>query len=255
MMLESQDHFWSQVAPDYEKEFIDPYRAEVLSPLRKILLRFAQQGAKAVGDLGCGIGPLLPLLREHFADVFAVDFAEGMLERARDANPGVEFLHRNLLDLTPLHGRLDVAVSVNSLVMPDVGDQEKALREIAACLKPGGHFVGILPAIDSIHYLTMLLLDRALAKGMPLPQARKNVTQLNELEMYDWAFGQFRFQGIEQHFWQPFEIRHRFAKAGFRRVKIAKVRLAWKQFAGWRDLKHLPAPWDWFFWARRSRTL
>ena len=175
-----------------------------------------------------------------------------MLAKAREkcaefAN--VEFLERSLLDLGPLAGKLDVAVSVNSLVMPSVVDQEKSLREIRRALKPGGHLIGILPAMDGVHYQTMLLLDRALDRGMPLASARKNAAVNNDLELYDFAFGQFKFEGLEQHFWQPFEIDYRLGRCGFRLVRRRKVHLSWKQFQGSETLKKLPPPWDWFFMA------
>jgi SAM-dependent methyltransferase len=247
--MTKQDHFWSKAAGSYETDFIDPYRPDVRSPLLRELRRLADPSGKVVADLGCGIGPLLPFLAEHFRTVYAVDFAEGMLERARQRCAGLDnitFLQRSLTDLAPLAGRLDVAVSVNSLVLPDIPPMEEALRQVRASLKPGGRFLAILPAMDAVHYYTMLLVDRALATGKPMAAARKNAAHHAEHELYDFAFGQFRFRGLEQHFWQPFEIRYRLERAGFRDVRRARVRLSWQQLACGSELKDQPPPWDWF---------
>jgi SAM-dependent methyltransferase len=248
--MKPQDESWSRAASFYEREFVDPFRGDVKNPLHPALRALRKKGARVVADLGCGLGPLLPFLAERFDAVHAVDFAAGMLAKAREKCAGftnVEFHERSLLDLKPLAGKLDVAVSVNSLVMPSVVDQENALREIRRALKPGGHLLGILPAIDGVHYQTMLLLDRSLDRGMPMASARKNAAANNDLELYDLAFGQFSFQGLEQHFWQPFEIDYRLARCGFRLVRRRKVHLSWKQFQGSETLKKYPPPWDWFF--------
>jgi SAM-dependent methyltransferase len=251
--MPSQDHFWSKAAGAYESEFIDPYRPDVRSPLLKVLRQLADP-CKVVADLGCGIGPLLPFLAEQFRTVYAVDFAEGMLERARQRCArlkNVVFLQRGLTDLGPLAGKLDVAVAVNSLVLPDLLDLEEALRQIHASLKPGGRLLGILPAMDAVHYFTMLLVDRALAAGKPMGAARKNAAHFAEHGLYDFAFGQFRYKGLEQHFWQPFEIRYRLRRTGFRKVQLGRVRLSWQQFACGSELKEQPPPWDWFVAALR----
>ncbi|MBI3408086.1 MAG: class I SAM-dependent methyltransferase [Planctomycetes bacterium] len=250
--MPEQDHFWNQSARRYEEDFIDPYRPEVRSPLLRCLEKLAKSN-RIVADLGCGIGPLLPFLADHFQQVFAIDFASGMLERAREKTAGrsnIEFLQRSLTDLADLHGRLDVAVAVNSLVLPDVSQLEMALAEIRACVKERGWFLGILPAMDAVHYYTILLVDRALAAGKPIEAARKNAAALGDLAGYDCAFGQYTFRGLEQHFWQPFEIRHRFGRTGWRLARLRKVHLAWKQFACWEELQERPPPWDWFFLAR-----
>ena len=150
------------------------------------------------------------MLAKLFHRVIAVDFAVAMLKRARECCRGltnVEFLHRPFTDLRPLAGRLDVAVAVNSLVLPDIGELETALRSIHAALRPGGHFLGIVPAMDAVHYYTMLMLDRARKAGMPADKARQNAAHHAEHRLYDFAFGGFRYQGLEQHFWQPFEVR------------------------------------------------
>ncbi len=249
--LPTQDHFWSQAARSYEKDFIDPYRGDVRSPLGKALEKLARP-ENVAADLGCGIGPLLPFLSRKCRHVYAVDFAEGMLNRARakmGACSNITFLQTPFTDLSALEGKIDLAVAVNSLVLPNVEALDDALRQIKACLRPGGKFVGIVPAMDAVHYYTMLLLDRALAAGKTLEAARKNAAHFAEHADYDFAFGGFQFQGLDQHFWQPFEVRHRFRKAGFRLVRLKKVLLSWKQFECGGDLKvHLP-PWDWFFLA------
>ncbi len=252
-----QAQAWSKAAKSYEQDFVDPYRPSVRSPLLQSLRSVSDAQHKVAADLGCGIGPLLPFLAKHFQHVFAVDFAKGMLERARERAHGlgnVEFLQIPMTDLSPLIGRVDVAIAVNSLVMPTVVEQEASLRQIHATLRSGGRFLGIMPAMDAVHYYTMLLVDRALAAGKPLDAALKNAAHFNEHALYDFAFGQFRYEGIEQHFWQPFEVRYRLRRAGFRRVRLARVYLDWEQFACGDDFEEQTPPWDWFFEAEPARA-
>jgi SAM-dependent methyltransferase len=197
----------------------------------------------------------LPFLSRHFKKVYAVDFAQGMLERAREHARdcgNVHYMQASFADLRILPEPVDVAVAVNSLVLPNPAELEQALREIGRCLKPDGYFLGILPAMDAVHYSTMLLLDRALQSGKPIDAARKNAAHHAEHETYDFAFGQFHFRGLEQHFWQPFEVGYRFRRTGFALKRLKKIHLSWKQFAGGKDLQEYPPPWDWFFLAKRA---
>jgi SAM-dependent methyltransferase len=255
--MPDQSHLWSKAAATYEQDFIDPYLPGVRNPLPRAVEELADPQKGTAADLGCGVGPLLPLLAKHFRRVIAVDFAEGMLKRAQEACealPNVEFLRGTFADLTPLAGQVDVAVAVNSLVMPDIGELEMALHSIHAALRSGGRFLGIVPAIDAVHYYTMLMVDRALKAGMPPDMARQNAAYHGEHSLYDFAFGGFRYQSIAQHFWQPFEVRYRLRRAGFRRVRLTKVHLSWSQFTGAADLKQEPPPWDWFFQAEKQKV-
>jgi SAM-dependent methyltransferase len=247
-----QARCWSKVAANYEAEFIDPYLPEVRNPLPAALAELPDRAKLTVADLGCGVGPLLHLLAGQFRRVLAIDFAEGMLARARERCHGlanVEFHRLGLTDLRSLAGKVDVAVAVNSLVLPDSSQLDEALRQIHASLRPGGHFLGIVPAMDAVHYFTMVLLDRARRAGMPEDKARQNAAHHAEHQYYDFAFGGFRYQGLDQHFWQPFEVRYRLKRAGFTRIKLAKVELSWQQFGCARDLGDETPPWDWFFHA------
>jgi SAM-dependent methyltransferase len=250
--MPDQSHYWSEAADRYEEEFVDPYRPGSNAPLTEALA--AIDGDRVAADLGCGIGTLLPTLAARFRHVHAVDFAPGMLRRARERCQGwtnVTFHERRLTDLGELAGQVDVAVAVNSLVQPTAAEIDAVLKEVRAALRPGGVFLGIVPAMDAVHYHTMLLLDRARERGMPEAQARANAAQLGEHHLYDFAFGGFEYLGLEQHFWQPFEVEYRLARAGFRDVRLGKVTLTWDQFAAGSDFAALEPPWDWFFRAGR----
>ena len=86
-----------------------------------------------------------------------------------------------------------------------------------------------------------LLLDR----GLAALQA--------ERRYYDFVFGRFRFQGLRQKFWQPFEVEHRLAKAGFTAITLSKVLYPWDQsLADSGELEGFPRSWDWFFQALLS---
>ncbi len=247
--MSDQAQAWSRAAADYESVFVDPYLPEVDNPLNGALSALADR-SRTAADLGCGTGPLVRELAARFQWVHAIDFAPGMLERARaraaELN-NVEFWQRCFTDLRELRGHIDVACAINSLVMPDLDELERSLRAVRRLLKPGGRFLGIVPAIDGVHYLTTLLRDRARKLGKSRDEARQNAARHAEHELYDFAFGDFHYQGLRQHFWQPFEVRYRLHRAGFRCLRLARVSLSWVQFGCGRELDRYPPPWDWFF--------
>jgi SAM-dependent methyltransferase len=253
--LQNQDRHWSLHAERYDEVFLDPYAPGVENPLWAALDSIPDAGHKTVADLGCGTGPLLPRLIERFERVIALDFAPGMIERAKErigpeAGNRVVFLQRPMHELDDLVGEIDVAVAVNSLVMPDIRIIDRTLRAVRASLRPGGQFLGIVPSIDAIAYHIMLLMDSALDRGMRLREAERLAALQVERQYYDFAFGRFRFQGLRQKFWQPFELEHRFAKAGFIGLTLAKVLYPWDEnLAGSNELGGLPCSWDWFFQA------
>lgn len=247
-----QSRSWSRHAARYDETFLSPYGPGVRNPLWEALDAAADKAA-TVADLGCGTGPLLAPLLARFGKVVALDFAPGMLARARErVDPEdlgrVTFLERSMEDLDDLAGTIDVAVAVNSLVMPDVRRIHATLAAIRRALRPGGVFLGIAPSIDAIQYHTMLLYDHALESGLGPDEAETFATIHGEHRYYDFAFGRFQFRGLRQKFWQPFEFDHRFGKAGFRSVTIERVLYPWDEnFVGAAELADRPPSWDWFF--------
>ena len=253
--LQGQDRQWSRHAVRYDEVFLDAFHPDVENPLLAKLDRVADAGRKTVADLGCGTGPLLPYLVGRFGRVIALDFAPAMIERARrrlgpDAER-VTFLTRAMHELDDLAGQIDVAVAVNSLVMPDVRVIDRTLRAIRAGLREDGLFLGVVPSIDAIHYHTMLLMDAALDRDHTPEEAERLAALQAEHHHYNFAFGRFSFQGLRQKFWQPFEIRHRLAKAGFASVVLDQVLYPWDEsLACGTELAEYPRSWDWTFLAR-----
>jgi SAM-dependent methyltransferase len=255
--LRDQDRQWSRKAALYDELFLDAFDPGVESPLMAALEAIPEPSAKTVADLGCGTGPLLPYLAAKFARVIAIDFAPAMLQRARKRFAGngevvnIDFRNRPMHELDDLEGALDVAVAVNSLVMPDVRAIDRTLRAVRKALRPEGVFLGVVPSMDAIHYHTMLLHDQALDRGAAPAEAQRYAAHHAEHSLYDFAFGRFRFQGIEQKFWQPFEVRHRLTKAGFRSVELDQLLYPWDEsLARGPDFAEYPKSWDWSFVAR-----
>ena len=257
-----QDQQWSRHAARYDELFLDPFRPGVENPLLDALAAVPDAAHKVVADLGCGTGPLLPHLVGRFDQVVALDFAPGMVDAARkrleaatardgggDGRPArVEFLVRPMHELDDYRGEFDVAVAVNSVVMPDVRAIDRTLAAIRASLRPGGLFFGIVPSMDAIHYHTMLLHDAALDRGLDPDEAERHAAFHGEHHFYEFAFGRFLFQGLRQKFWQPFEIEHHFRKAGFVAVELAKVLYPWDDtITGGPAFAAYPRSWDWFF--------
>lgn len=248
-----QQRSWSRAAARYDEVFLDPYGPAVRNPLWAALDAVEDAGSKTVADLGCGTGPLINPLLERFARVVALDFAPGMLAKARDRvapedRPRVTFLARSMEELDDQADSIDVAIANNSLVMPDVRRIHRVLTAIHASLRPGGVFLGIAPSMDAIQYHTMLLYEQALDRGLDPDEAERFAALHGEHRYYDFAFGRFRFQGLRQKFWQPFEFEHRFKKAGFRSVTLDRVLYPWDEnFAGAVELAAEPPSWDWFF--------
>lgn len=252
---QDQDHHWSRHAARYEELFLDVFEEGVENPLLAALDAIPDPETRTVADLGCGTGRLLPRLVGRFGRVVALDFAPAMIDRARDRLGAdaskVTFETRAMHELDDYAGQLDVVVAVNSIVMPDVRLIDRTLRAIRACLRPGGLFLGVVPAMDAIHYHTMLLMDQALDQGLTPEDAERSAAFHGEHQYYEFAFGRFTFLGLKQKFWQPFEIRYRMAKAGFSSVELDQVLYPWDDsMAGGADFADHPRSWDWSFRAR-----
>jgi demethylmenaquinone methyltransferase/2-methoxy-6-polyprenyl-1,4-benzoquinol methylase len=90
-------------------------------------------------DVATGTGDLAIALRERGADVVGVDFAEKMLEIARQKAPDIEFRAGNALALDFADNEFDAATV--GFGARNFDDLDRGIAEMARVVRPGGRVV------------------------------------------------------------------------------------------------------------------
>lgn len=93
------------------------------------------QPGESILDIGCGIGGVTALLAGSGAKVTGIDVLGTLLEQARIAHPGIEFVETNLLEYSP-GCSFDAAFAHATLHW--IQPMETAARRIFDLLVPGG---------------------------------------------------------------------------------------------------------------------
>jgi SAM-dependent methyltransferase len=144
MQKSTTDQFWNKraaevtdqskvniddtVQRDFELRFI----LEQLSPSMRML------------EVGCGNGYVTDQLRQHVAFVDAFDYAENMIERARDryGETNNRFFHDSVLDPKQARGPYDVILCVRVLInLRNLTEQVQAVSNLGELLRPGGRLI------------------------------------------------------------------------------------------------------------------
>jgi ubiquinone/menaquinone biosynthesis C-methylase UbiE len=232
---------WNKTAKDYYKDTLSPIKNSKRSPLFSDLKKLKSKN-KTIIDLGCGLGELESILSKYFKTVTALDFSDEMILRAQQKNKklsNVSFKQHNINDLTPFYNKFDIALSINSILTPNLNEIDKILKEIHKALKRKGIFIAILPAMEPYLYQAQLLKQKSESDLF------KSFT--NEKE-YNFSLGLTNFNGEQKSFYR-FEISWRFEKAGFKNIQIKKVIYSWKEFEKAGQVafsKEKLLPWDWY---------
>jgi ubiquinone/menaquinone biosynthesis C-methylase UbiE len=129
-------------------------------------------------DVPCGGGVALRALSpERDLRYVAVDIDEAMLARARRRArrrglSRMEFVAGDMLALPFDDAQADLVLCYSGLHM--VSDPERAVGELARCLKPGGNLLGTTFFADGTRRARALLAIGA-RRGHPLPPAREDL--------------------------------------------------------------------------------
>lgn len=242
---------WDRISEDYYGEIISPIKNAIGKNLLLEAIKRISSKRKVVADLGCGTGPLLRSLSKKYKSVYALDFSDGMIEQAKKNSKScdnISYFVQDLLSLRNLRGKLNVAISVNSILEGESKKVDKVFSQIYNSLKKGGVFLGVLPAMESYIYQAMLIINGEVRKGKSQAQARFKAKRMIKPDEHDFLQGTIKFDGDTEKTFYEFEIFYRLKKAGFRDIKVSKVYYDWKE---WKDAgqayfpRELP-PWDWF---------
>jgi SAM-dependent methyltransferase len=129
---------YDRVATEYVQRI---YHELAHKPLdRQLLDRFAA-GVQRLGpacDLGCGPGHVAQYLRERGVDVCGIDMSHGMVEQARQRNPGIEFRQGDMLALDVEDESWGGIAAFYSIIHIPREEVTSALREMKRVLRQGG---------------------------------------------------------------------------------------------------------------------
>jgi SAM-dependent methyltransferase len=129
---------YDKIADQYVAHIYDELRHKPLD--RQLLDRFALRvrGAGMSCDVGCGPGHVARYLYQEGAEVCGLDLSQGMIERARRLNPGIEFQQGDLLALNVADGTWAGLVSFYSIIHIPREEVVRALSEFKRVLLPEG---------------------------------------------------------------------------------------------------------------------
>lgn len=131
--------FFNNAAQSWDKQVTaDPHKLAYI-------VSFLQPGPdKQVIDAGTGTGVLIPFLRQRLgpgAIIYAVDFAEKMLEQAKQkySGPNIEFIHADIADLDFPEQSIDGIVCYS--IYPHLENKLQVMQALVKVLKPGGKLI------------------------------------------------------------------------------------------------------------------
>jgi SAM-dependent methyltransferase len=129
---------YDRVADEYVRHVYDELQHKPLD--RQLLDRFAGKirNAGLVCDLGCGPGQVARYLHERGVAVCGLDLSAGMVEQARQLNPGIPFCQGDMRSLDVAAEAWGGIAAFYAIVNLPPADLKKSLREMWRVLRPGG---------------------------------------------------------------------------------------------------------------------
>ncbi|MBT3979698.1 MAG: class I SAM-dependent methyltransferase [Bacteriovoracaceae bacterium] len=214
---------WDNIATNYDSEIISPLLHATHNPLWGDINKIKAKATKTVADLGAGTGNLMPYLLPKFKKIYAIDAGAKMVElmkekrsRLKSAEKSkVKIYKKKLENLKGLENSFDLAISINSLLMPEYKNIKKSLLQIKNSLRKGGRFILVVPSMEAISQAYRWIYERELklcgkrAKAITL--ANKNI----EFERIHFGLGEYDTSDMIQKYFSRFEIETLLAETGF----------------------------------------
>jgi SAM-dependent methyltransferase len=129
---------YDRVADEYARRIYDELQKKPLD--RQLLDRFADR-VRTEGvacDFGCGPGQVACYLQGCGVEVCGVDLSAGMIDSARQLNPGIPFRQDDMRALTVADQTWAGITAFYAIVNLSPNDVARAVREMFRVLAPGG---------------------------------------------------------------------------------------------------------------------
>ena len=248
--------YWNRLADRYEDEIFSVLAHDRAALVAAAVRRCGRPGQTAT-DVGCGIGHFLPLLAANFRRVLAVDLSPRNVARARARFPRLANVDYRAADLAAPRARLpaaDFALCVNVVISPDLAVRRRILDVVARHLRPGGHLVLVVPALESILLTDFRLVEWNLRDGQsPARAAGAGFRAFRSVRRPRLHEGVVPIAGVATKHYLRDEIAALLEARGLRPLELQKIEYPWtSEFAAPPRWMQAPYPWDWLCVARKA---
>ncbi len=129
---------YNLTADEYADKFFHEFDYKPFD--RMVLERFAKdtKGKGLVCDMGCGPGEVAAFLYSLGSHVVGVDLSDGMIRKAKELSPAIEFRYEEMTQLSFKENELAGIAAFYSIVHFKVDELEDVFAEFFRVLKPGG---------------------------------------------------------------------------------------------------------------------
>ena len=239
--------YWDSLADRYENDLLEIAREDQSGALGEELEALGGEGIR-VADLGCGPGSLLPFLAGHFEEVIAVDYADQLLDRARQRcrSRKVRFACHDLSRGQALPFRVEVVCCINALIDPDGGKRLGMLKSLRSAMCREGIAIIVVPALESVFHVYHTLRTIREREGVPDGLGSSGAERMMREEMESFTGGIVRVGGTPTKYWMREELIATLAEQDLKVHKVRKVEYPWAE-----EIENPPewldgvGPWDW----------
>ena len=248
--------YWDRVAENYENELFDVLSNDKKQLIAKHIRRYGK-GKKLAVDLGCGSGRFLPLLSRTLQEVVAIDLSSNCLRLATQANQRLDNVTYHKADLATKGldiRKTDLALSVASIMMPDIALRNRVYDNITRQLKRGAHFILVVPSMESAMFTHSRLIEWNLKQGSsPRRASRDRFEGHTKDDVLRHREGVARVDGIPTKHYLREELIVLLEKRKMRILEIEKLEYDWNtEFARPPRWMQAPGPWDWLVVSQRT---
>ena len=233
---------WNEQADAFESEVCDIADEEIGDELKQLVAVVRPSPRTSVlVDLGCGLGSFILKFGNRFQQVYALDFADRILARAKQRCAGMPRIEWLAMDMGRAAERIgpiaDLLVCLNVITSPSVARRNLLWANVSACTRPGGHALIVVPSIES-HTMVETRASRRPGHTTILPDADGVV---------------LREETPQKHYTEE-ELVSTGERHGFRLKRVVRVPYPWST-EGMRKPRGTDAgsPWDWAYLGQKTQ--
>ena len=163
-MTDETANDWDSAAYDGSHSFVYEYGSDVIGLLDP-------DPGERILDLGCGTGHLTARIADAGADVVGLDRSAEMIETARAAHPGIQFVRADArkFDLATLGADEPFDAVFSNAALHWIDEQDAVLDGVTDVLRPGGRFVAELGGSGNVDAIVTAVRAELDARGYDPP--------------------------------------------------------------------------------------